>query len=501
MKPIGPPFRSAPCPLAPSHRPRPRASGRLWTFFVVAAGSLAPATGSFPGGALSLEAQRPGLLAWEARAGDPSVAVSIRFPAGALRDVAGGEGTAFLLGRVIEAAAGERLAPYSARLEVEVGLHHVQATLFAPTSTWRSAWEEVTGLLTSTPFQPVEVERARNRLVDELLFQEGSPERAFEAAWNGVRLGGLEPGGVDPARRVEGRISTVSRLDAGTLEGWRRTQLRWEEARMAVVGGVTRADADALGASQIVPVAPEPRTGATASGLPVPGVPGAGAAAAPPDAQRSPPEELTDDSPPLPRAALRIGTPAPPLVLPTGAARPPWTTGVRLVEDVEVTSTWIGVAWALPRGTPWVLADFLGHVLAEALNPSPADPNLYRARVTLEEVGAERLLVVVAATDPQAAYAWEDRIVGSLEALVDNPLPGAFLDLARRRYRSSRILVLADPVQRARWIAQRIEADGSLPSVSAEVWAIQRPTLAALADRAGEPRRFLKGPVRMMDTP
>jgi hypothetical protein len=442
--------------------------------------------------------QAPGIVAWEARPGSGTVAVTVRFPVGALQDPAGAEGTAFLLGRVVEAAAMEHLGPRSASLQVDVGLHHLEATLFAPASSWMSSWAEVASLLSTASLPSPAVDAARARVLDEASFQEGSPERAFEAAWNGFRLSGLVPSGTSPSRSVEGRSASLARLDRGALEGWRNASLSWNDAVVAVVGDVSPADLSAMGGRRLL----ELTAGVRGEAPPAPD-PAPAAAPGTPDPRSLAPDTLVEAAAaglPLPPPPLRLGTPAPALGLPAGGIVARWS-GSREIVDREITSTWMGLAWALPRGTPLVLRDFLAHVVGEALNPSPPDPNLYRARVTLEEVEGIPLLVVVAATDPQAAYAWEARILQALENLSEAPLPGAFLDLARRRYRSTRILEAADPALRSRWVASHLGPDGTLPSVTAESWGLRRSAVAALVEARGEPRILLKGPAAMMATP
>jgi hypothetical protein len=169
--------------------------------------------------------------------------------------------------------------------------------------------------------------------------------------------------------------------------------------------------------------------------------------------------------------------------------------------DQEITSSWIGVAWALPPESSWTLRDFLAHVVREALNPSPPDPGLYRADVRLEEVGGQPLLVVVATVDPQAAAAWEARILETLDGVSREPPPGAFFELTRRRYRSHHLLEMADPALRARWLASRASGDRSPPQVVPESWALTREALGALAGARGEPRILVYGPERMMSRP
>lgn len=441
----------------------------------------------------------PGRVLVETRPGAAGVAVSVRFPAGALDDPGGSEGTAFMLGRVVEAEAERRVASLSARAHVEVGLQATTVTLFAPSDAWLPAWREVAALLTDAPLPESTVAAARERIVDELIFQSGAPVRAFDTAWRGLRLSGTGAGSGNPARPPQGTVQGVSTISASTLEAFRARHLGWGSAVVAVVGNASLAEVAELGARSPELVAELPSDTARAP------APVAADTTAPVEPAAAPagvadPAAGTEA---LPAATRRIAFPPRPLTVPpseAGGARA-WTAGERQVIDEEITSTWIGVAWALPPDTPWVLADFLSHVVAESLNPSPPDPGLYRADVRLEEAGGARLLVITATVDPQSAVAWEARILETLEGVAFDPPPGAFFELTRRRYRSERLLTFADPALRARWLTARA-ADGSTPPViSVDSWGLTREALAALAALRGEPRILLYGSVRMMALP
>jgi hypothetical protein len=72
--------------------------------------------------------------------------------------------------------------------------------------------------------------------------------------------------------------------------------------------------------------------------------------------------------------------------------------------------------------------------------------------------------------------------------------------LARRRFRSTALLDLSVPENRAAWIARQVESSGTteLPDPVGDVWRITGPAVAALASSAGPARTLLFGPVGMM---
>ncbi|CAN5648982.1 hypothetical protein BH23GEM11_BH23GEM11_06520 [soil metagenome] len=437
-------------------------------------------------GSLVAQAQPPGKVYWEARHQESGVGLSVYLPAGGSSDPAGAEGTAFLFGMTLQAEAGRILAPMGARLQVDVGLEHTSVTMFAPARQWAAAWREVAGLLSGTPLPDGAVRAAREQLLDQLMFEAGAPVRAFEIEWNRMRLDGLLPGGTNVARAVRGTLPGVGSATASSLEDWRRENIRWQEAVVAVVGPVSESEVrmgsgsvESLGG--VVPVTRPDSPGARDPG-PVTS------------------DSLTREAAgaPLPPPPLRIGVPSARLELPSGGARHPWNRIERRVINQEITSTWIGMAWPIPGGTPLVLRDFLSHVLSDALNPTPPDPGLYRADVRLERLGGSSLLIVEATVDPQATLQWEARILETLAGVADAPTPGAFFELARRRYRTARLLEAADPAERARWIATRAAVEGRVPQVSPESWGLSREGLGALAGSLGDPRILIFGPERMM---
>jgi len=466
---------------------RERGRKARWTVPLFLGAAVLVTTGSL---AAPASAQVPDRVILESRPQGSGVAVSVHFSRGALSDPAGSEGAAFLFGRTLEAEGTRLLAPMSARIHVDVGRESLSVTLFAPSGEWISAWREISGLLSGSPLPEATVRAARERLLDELLFQTGAPVRAFERAWDEERLAGLLDDPAAGGRPIMGTVQAIGAASPATLEAWRSRNLRWSEAVVAVVGPVSEAEARALG-GRLEQVSATPARPGEAE---APEMPPTGAVPPPPGGAEPPVD-------PLPPPPLQVGVPSPRLGLPSGGLRQPLGAGSRRVIDEDVTSSWIGLAWALPRGTPWVLRDFLALVVADALNPSPPDPGLYRADVHLEQAGDTPLLVVVATVDPQSAVEWESRILSTLEGVALEPPPGAFFELARRRYRSTRMLEASDPGLRARWLAVRASLEGGIPVIEADSWGLSREGLAALAGARGEPRILVYGPLRMMTPP
>jgi hypothetical protein len=435
---------------------------------------------------------------------DAVVAVAVRFPNGSALDPEGREGTAFLLGRVLEEEGRRSLRSLSATVEAEVARDEFLLLLRAPEEAWDRAWGIVRDLLGGPPLSDEALTRARESQRERLVFEAGAPARAFEAERDRLFLGASHPG----ARLLRGTPAGLAALSVADLNDFRSRHLRLEESLMAVVGPVTPDQVQGVLRSPIRLVGPDgepvPDRGGRDPGeqgappgpdtLSPPGVD----PPADPQAEEDPREAPGEPDPPVVRP-LVAPIPAPLHPPDTPAAPPAWQGGDRMVVDQEVTSTWIAVAWPLPAGTPGVLLDFLVHIVAEGLNPSPPDPGLYRAEVRLDRLGPAPLLVVNATVDPRVTGRWEARILQALEIAAEDPPRGAFFELTRRRYRAERLLEQAHPEARARWLVRIRAAEGDVPRLTRQVWALTREGLQGVAGARGEPRILLYGPVRMME--
>jgi hypothetical protein len=391
---------------------------------------------------------------------DPAVAVvavAVRFAAGSAEDPSDLEGTAFLLGHVLQGTGASRLRARGAQVEVDVDRQEILATMIAPVETWREAFQELERALYTDPIGTAEVESARAWLLDVLGFEIGSPVRAFEHERASLVHGPLDPA----ARPLHGTLGGVSALTADALVRFRELHLRRTNAVVAIFGPVDPAEIAALARGPV----------RSLGAGPVPGGPSATG-----------------------RGVVPSATP------PT---RPAGGDGAlaadRTVIDRELTSTWIAAAYPFPPGTSSVGLEFLGLLISEALNSSPPDPGLYEAGATIVQVRGAPVLVLSASVDPGVATRWEDRILGFLPTFAETPPEGALLDLSRRRFRSHLSFLLAAPETRVRWIVRQTAlGTGSGGDLQGEIWRLDGPRLAQLAALAAPPRVLLMGPVAMM---
>ncbi len=417
-----------------------------------------------------------------------TVAVAIRFGAGAAEDPRGEEGTAFLFGRLVERQGNQSLVQYGARMSVEVLSNEVLVWMVAAPLQWREAIAELEYQLYRAALRPDELETVRRELEGVLLFESGAPVRTFEQERDMFLLGPAHPG----ARAPEGTLSSVQAISLEALGTFREAHLRSENAVLAVTGPATAGDLGSLSAN-VTEVATTGNRGGTASGLPE-------SAAPTPRTPGGTGRTVSDSIPPPPVVRL-FRTEASPLeVPPEPLGAPAWTAGDRAVVDRQLTSTWVSVAFPFPRGTPPLLIDFLGHLIVEDLTPSPPDPGLFEAHSTRREIGGAPVLLVTASVDPRVTSRWEDRLTGAMRDLAEAPPAGAFFELTRRRFRSTVVIDLALPENRAKWLARRAAAglDRAL-DLERSIWALQRPAVGAAAAAAGPSRTILMGPLEMMD--
>lgn len=116
----------------------------------------------------------------------------------------------------------------------------------------------------------------------------------------------------------------------------------------------------------------------------------------------------------------------------------------------------------------------------------------------MEELRGAPVLQVTATVDPRIALRWEEKIVATLELLAESPPEGAFFELARRRFRTARLMGVATPEGLARWIALNAADDGTIPDLTGEVWGLDQEGVRGLARGLGPPRFLLYGPESML---
>ncbi len=436
--------------------------------------------------------------------GGQMVAVAVRFPAGSAEDPIGQEGAAFALGRLLEVEAGAALAPLGARISVDVRPDEFLVTITSRADRWREAAEIWIAHLHDGALSAAAFEQVQSHALEQLRFEEGAPVRGFERE----RATLLRGASHRAARPVGGSTSSVGSLTFGELEGFRSDHLVRSAATVAVVGPVDEGEVSAVLPGPLRKVAldgrwidPEPE----AESRPEPVIPENGND----DGVEGDSERVEETSaprtaaehPPAPRMALFRSSEAGAMGLPTTPAGPPaWSQGDRTVVDRDLTSTWIAVAFPFPLGTSPVLLEFLAHLALEELTPSPPDPGLYEAEVSVEWVSRAPVLLVSASVDPRITTRWEDRLVGVMETLEVGAPTGAFFELTRRRFRSGLFLELSVPEARARWVTrQSVLEGGAVSSLEREVWSFDPEGVSEAAATAGPPRVLLFGPRQMMD--
>ena len=408
------------------------------------------------------------------------LAVSVRFPVGTEADPRGQEGTAFLLGRVLERQGNDALFPLGAAMSVAVDRGEVLASLLTTPDGWAEAVRAFEGVLFRDGLALNHVDAAREAALETLTFEAGAPVRTFDVERATFLYGSLAA----EARPPFGSSQSLAPLGLPELEAFRSQHLRRETAVLSATG----------------PVDGEELAAAIAADVRVVGVMGAAGTTTPGSTGAAP--SATDTLPPAPR--VRFDRAEAPFVPTAAPSSPPgWNAGERVVIERELTSVWIAHAVPFPIGTEPLLLDFLAHLALEALTPSPPDPGLYEASVATMELGGSPVLVVTASVDPRAGTRWETRMTAVVRDLALAPPEGAFFELARRRFRSTVLLDLSVPENRAAWIARQLERGGTeeLPDPVRDVWRITGPGVSSLALSAGPARTLLFGPVGMMVGP
>jgi predicted Zn-dependent peptidase len=412
-------------------------------------------------------------------------AVAIRFPVGSAQDPAGQEGTANLLGDLLQDAANSQLVASGAEVLVEVGAEEFLLTLLTPPDRWKEGVGVVEGLLFRGDLAQAsaDLESIRREIIDVLTFERGSPVREFEVARSSLIRGEGAPG----ARPSMGSVNSVSLLTFAALDRYRQAYLTRGSAMVAVTGPVVPSDAEATfglpvrviepGGARILPpivAAPE---------APFPG--GVAIDTVQPPAPLGPSPRAAADSSPLRVPAVPTSGPA-------------WSVGERIETDRELTSTWIAAAYPLPPGSPPVLLEFLSHLVEEALNPSPPDPGLYQVESELTWLDDRPILLISASVDPRTVGAWEERILGIMPELAESPPTGSFFDLARRRFRSALLIGLAAPENRVRWaVREASRPDAASLAIENDLWRLDREGVAGAAAAALPPRVRMIGPLGM----
>lgn len=424
-----------------------------------------------------------GQLVVQSDPGGAIVGLTIHIPVGAARDPQGREGTAFLLGQMLQEEVSRRVAGLRAEASMEVGPESMTLSFASPPQQWRAVLDEAEAVLRGEGLDPSRLDPIRETQQARLAFEEGAPVRTFQVEKEAL----LRREAQGEGRPLTGGRETLERITFDDVQEFRIRHLSPPWGVLAVVGPVDAGEVGgALGMTPVEVSASSPYQErpyrARSSGRPSP-------ADTVPEFESIGPLRtrlFRDSGRTQPLAASLTGPPA-------------WTQEERRLQDMALTSSWIAVAWPYPRETPRILLGFLAHNFREALVPSPPDPGLYSAEIEVVEVEDRPILVVSAVVDPRVALRWEERIREGLDRLAQSPPEGSFFELARRRYRNAVLMELADPVARSRHLAREIDRSGEVSDLQTEIWSLSREGVARTAGGAAGPRIFILGPVEMME--
>ncbi|HSW29134.1 MAG TPA: hypothetical protein VLH75_06500 [Longimicrobiales bacterium] len=171
-----------------------------------------------------------------------------------------------------------------------------------------------------------------------------------------------------------------------------------------------------------------------------------------------------------------------------------WVTGDRVVLARDVTSTWMAVAYPAPSDLPRTRLELVAHLLEEELDPTPPTPDRYSVEVRIEETRRGPVLLVEASLVPEAAAAWEARILDVVERMATESLAEDFFRWRRRRFRTERLLAESAPEAEARRMTADLLRDGRVRDLGVEIWGLEARTLTETARSLGPPRIFVLGP-------
>ena len=362
----------------------------------------------------------------------PLVVIGTRVPTGSRHDMAGLEGTAWMLGKTLAAQTNAALGP-EAEVTVYVGRSSTLFVLSALPSAWPIAWETLERTLFEATLDSTSFEQEWSTLERQLLFQRGSP--GLDSELRSVQL--IAPDSSPWARPTSGTPESLAALTVRDLEFLRLTEYSIGTSVVAAVG----LDDD--------PVLRDHPSGRTTP---------------PPDGPTSPPDG------------------------------PAWTVGSRLSVTEEITSSWVSVSYPLRGPLPRTALEFVAHVIRWRLDPRPPDPDRYSIEVRLVDAPLGRVIVIDAAVAPGASERFEQEVLRIVSSLTEEPLEGDFFRWERRRFLAAQLLTGADPEVAVARITSDLMRDGEPRDLAADIWDITPDVVAHALGALGEPQIFRLGP-------
>ena len=204
----------------------------------------------------------------------PMIDVSIDFPAGSAYDPTGQDGLASLTQRLLDQGAGklsdvqiaDTLADTGAQLGGHFDADRAGLTLrsLSEPEQEQTSLNIFASLLAQPSFDPAVTDREKARVVDALKTADGEPQTLAAVAFQRA-IFGQHP----YAHRESGEIATVSKLTADDLRAFWRSHYNASHAIIALVGDMTRTQADQI-ANNLTIGLPDSRFAANTAIPPVP---------------------------------------------------------------------------------------------------------------------------------------------------------------------------------------------------------------------------------------
>lgn len=204
----------------------------------------------------------------------PMLDISVSFPAGSAFDPADKPGLASLTQRMLDQGAGgmtdvqiaDRLADGGAQLGMELDADRASVTLrtLSRPEQEQSALAVMSAVLDQPTFDAGVLQREKARLEEALKEEDAEPQMMAAFAFQAAVFAGHPY-----AHRASGDVNDVEKLNAGDLHRFWQTHYTQDHAVIAMVGDVTREQANAI-ATRLVSGLPASAPGVSDAIPPVP---------------------------------------------------------------------------------------------------------------------------------------------------------------------------------------------------------------------------------------
>jgi len=361
-----------------------------------------------------------------------AVGISIAFGNGSAWEARSEHGASYLTARAIGEELRTRLAPYGAQVRVSCDRSGIRFSLVVPPQDWENAAEGfLEEIFERTPSRSA-IERARAGLIQELYLTEEALTLELRDAIARAQYHGDERW----ARAPCGRVESIREIGPTTVERMARSRFTAQRASAALVGPIERSRGEALLRYYI------PETG------------------------------------------LPLLTPKPSSI---GRGGGEW------VERKTVTA-WIGLSFPFGPDADIEALNLLAFILEREVEPHPARPEIYDARIEISRDGGGGSFVVYLITAPPQAREWEAQVKELIRRYAGEELAEPSFQTHLNRYRGRRLLSLERPEARAEDAALQLFYENGYISPWTRLGDLDPSSLSAAARALGPPVSAYIGP-------